>query len=372
MKLMFCFDDQRVLDRLVDRPLAGQNVVMPCHPGDDLISLVASTEPHLVVIFRDGPDASDALQSRLREAGFYLPILTIDARSVDDRQLDEVWRRLQSCSRNYSGFEFDSEDYEILTETSPEEDTQAASAVSSDSAAQENRFLALLTVAKTHHCKARAYLKAARATERHCKSDWVLSVLAENSTAYLWRTQLFRYVSALAHYVPGVDVECLPLAYPPSSKLDYLPTALAPHAYYALCAVRAFGINPQCSQALWEVGQLQAGVEKRVSSDCAQFAGWARLVRKTASANIDFLDACLANNPARLAAMEEARHGQNQRRIFCHWWNLTEFVDAPERLSGLVGEFHAGRRSEGIPAFDSFFRFTERIQEQFREDWGRN
>jgi hypothetical protein len=259
-----------------------------------------------------------------------------------------------------------------LTERTSEREEFTASAIPADLVAQENRFLALLEAGILWHRRAQSYLHAALVTERHCESDWVLSAVGANPTAYLWRTQLFRYVSALAHYIPGVEVECLPLPHIPSPKLDYLYTALSGEAYYALSAVRAFGIHPAWDEALWEVGQIQANPGTRLAEDCARLAGWARFVRETAAAHVDFLDACLVDYPARLAARPVTRRTRNQYRIFCLWWNLRGFLASPDKLTRISAEFHRGRRAEAIPEFDSFFRFSQRIQQNFHDGRGHN
>lgn len=364
MKLLFCHSNPQSLRRLTERPLAGQNVVVACHQVSALIPLIASIEPHLVVIGGDKLGTTpQELQNRLRAAGFRMPVHILPQSSPSDEALDEIWQVLAAASRNQFNVELDPQEYTVLTE---KDFDRSDSGEGEDWIGQENRFLALLAAGADQQRRAQAYLAAAEATEHHCESDWVAAVLDGNAPAYLWRTQLFRYVSVLAHYVPGVDVECLPLPHPPSGKMDYLYTALSVEAYYALCAIRAFGISPQCDKALWEVGQIQATTDTRLSEDAARLVGWARFLREIALAHVQLLDACLANDPVRLRALQQTRDTRNQQLIACRWWRLASSVASSGRLLPLVREFHAGRRSMGVPEFDSFFRFAERIQQKLR------
>ncbi len=370
MKLLFCHNDPQMLQRLVERPLAAQNVVIPCYHGRDLVPLVTSTEPHLVVIGGNKLGATpEELQHRLLAAGFHIKFCILPHPNPSDQALDDIWRSLPGASRTHFTAELDPQEYTVLTEQDFERNE---SEVVESWTGQENRFLALLAAGAVQHRRAQAYLAAVEATQRHCESDWLAAVLDGNAPAYLWRTQLFRYVSSLAHYVPGVDVECLPLPHPASRKLDYLYTALSGEAYYALCAIRAFGMNRRCDEALWEVGQLQATTDTRLSEDAARLAGWARLLHEIAAAHFHLVDVCLANDPGGLTAIQVTRRTRNQQQIFCRWWNLTDFIGFPERFPIVTKEFHAGRRAEGVPEFDSFFKFAERIQQGLQAEWTSN
>jgi hypothetical protein len=154
----------------------------------------------------------------------------------------------------------------------------------------------------------------------------------------------------------------MPLPHPPAQRLDYLHTALPPEALYTLCALRAFGVNPGFAQGLWSVAQLQATQAPRLPGEAAQLAGWAGLLREVATAHVRVLDACLADSPAQLAAVQDTRHSRNLQRIFCQWWQLTDFTNSPGDLQKLVKEFKAGRRAVGISSFCSFYEFAEQIQ----------
>jgi hypothetical protein len=363
MKLLFFHTDPALLARLLDRPTAAQNLVISCTEPGELIPLVAATEPHLIVLAGDGDKgALEEIGSSLRGLGFHARILVLPRDRWDDMHLDAVWSTLRSFPREPLLAEFNSQHYEVLTEkeSRPAEDLKSAESV----AAQENRLLALLETGTLRHARAQAYLRAAIATQRHYGGEWTAAALAGDPKAYIWRGQLFRYVSVLAHSVPGVDTECLPLPHPPAERLDYLPAALPPEAFYALQALRAFGVSSGFAQGLWNVGQFDAGKDSWTPENAVQVAGWATAMREIAVVHLRVLKACLAGASARTLAFQSDRHSTNLQRIFCLWWRLHHFTDAPRRLSGLVEEFHSGRRAFGVSAFCSFYQFVEQIQRQ--------
>jgi hypothetical protein len=319
-----------------------------------------------VVIGGDDHDVPPKeIEGTLRELGFHTRILVLPSQCQDDQHLDAVWLSLRSFPREPLRAEFDPQHYTVLTEKSFESSGAGVCAPPDGSAKQENRLLALLATGAVQHVRAQAYLSATIATQRSYQREWTLGALFGDAMAYLWRSQLFRYASTLAHYIPGMSTECLPLPHPPAQRLDYLHTALPPEALYTLSALRAFGVNPGFAQGLWRVGQLQATQDPRLPGEAAQLAGWSGLLREVASAHVRVLDACLADLPARLSAFQDTRHSRNLQRIFCQWWRLSDFTNAPGNLQELVKEFKAGRRAVGISSFCSFYEFAEQIQ---RED----
>ena len=363
MKLLLFHSNPKLLCRLLERPLAGQNVVISCSNRGELIPLIAATEPHLVVIGAEDPEVPPKeIEGTLRDVGFHTRILILPNECLNDQHLDAVWLSLRSFPREPLCAEFDPQHYTVLTEEKFEPMGAGACAPPDDSARQENRLLTLLATGVLQHARAQAYLSATIATQRSYQREWTLGALFGDAMAYLWRSQLFRYASTLAHYIPGMSTECLPLPHPPAQRLDYLHTALPPEALYTLCALRAFGVNPGFAQGLWSVGQLQVTQDPRLSGEAAQLAGWAGLLREVATAHVRVLDACLADPPAQLAAFQDTRHLRNLQRIFCQWWQLTNFTNSTGDLQKLVREFKAGRRAVGISSFCSFYEFAEQIQ----------
>jgi hypothetical protein len=364
MKILICHSDPKLFARLLERPLAAQNVVIQCPNGRNAIAMVAATEPHVVLLLGSGLGVyPNGLEGRLRESGFQMPLLILPDDHRDDAQLDEVWRCLRRLHRGAVHVEREPENYRVLTEGEFEHDSTCDRTSENARETQESRFLALLSAGRTHHGRARAYLGAALATQRNCEQDWTLAVLSGDARGYLWRAQLFRYVSTLAHYIPGVEVDCLPLPHPASRSLDYLHTALSAEAFYALNAVRTFGTNPEFDEGLWQVGQIETRQGPQLAEDAARLAGWAATVRQAARAHVDVMDACLSENPGRLAALEETRHSQNVQRICFHLWGLRMFLDCPGELKRLTNEFHAGRKAAGVPSFYSFYEFVDHLQQ---------
>lgn len=364
MKLLFCHPSHSLLRRLLDRPLAGHSLVVPCPQATNLIPVAAATEPHLIVLGAETQGTfPQALQSSLRQAGFYAPVVILTSAHPSDQELDDIWRQLQISNRKLSRPQFDAQSYTVMTEKLDKPRRSERVVAPKDLAAQENRFLALLASGALCHQRAKAYQRTAAATEHYLASDWALATLSGEGRAYLWRTQLFRHASVLAHYIPGVEVECLPLPHPPSSKLDYLYNALSGEALYALCAIRAFGIDPGCERTLWKLGQIQTAQESNCSDVCTRLAGWSGLMRQVAAAHVHVLDTCLSGSSAMENVPQESHRSRCRQQIFCRWWKFTGFLTSPESLGRLSEEFHSGRRAVGVPSFDSFFEFAEQIQQ---------
>ena len=360
----------------MERPLAGQNVVIQCLAGNNAIAMAAATEPHVILLLENGLGVyPNGLERHFRESGFQMPMLILPADQLDETQLDEVWRRLQGLYRGSVQVERDPESYRVLTEEEFGPGKPKDRAAENAREVQENRFLALLTAGKAHHCRARAYLQEAMATQRNYEADWTLAVLSGDARGYLWRAQLFRYVSTLAHYIPGVEVDCLPLPHPATQSLDFLHKALPAEAFYALNAIRTFGTNPELDENLWEVGQIETTRGPRLTEDAARLAGWACAIRQAASAHIDVMEACLSENSESMTALGHTRNSRNSLSIFLRLWGLTRLegsTDGPRDLWTLVDQFRAGRKPVGIGVFSSFYEFVDRVQQEEQARLARN
>lgn len=373
MKILICHNNSEVLSRLMERPLAAKNVVIPCFHGQNLITTLAATEPHLVVLGGDKLGASPtALERRLREAGFDTPTLILHDERPDNDGLDEIWRYLQRLPRCLERLQADSQEYQVVTEREFKPGTSREGDSAETVEWQENRFLTLLEAGSIHHSRAQTYLRLTTATERHYELDWASAVLSGDAMAYLWRVQLFRYVSVLAHYVPGVEVGCLPLPEPASRTCDFLHTTLSAEAYYALNAIRTLRTNPEFDARLWELGQIETNQGPRLADDAARLAGWASIVRETATAHVEVMEACLSKEPTRVGALQQTRHSRNCRSVFLRLWGLTRFLSFPEELQRLVKEFQAGRRPEGAREFCSFHDFLDHLQQSAQEQLAKN
>jgi hypothetical protein len=372
MKMLLCHKDLRLVQRLLDCPSAGTNILVHCPTSDHLVSMVAATEPHLVVIGgRDLGASPESLQRRLVEAGFRMPVRLLPGGRPSDKQLDELWTALAASSGRLDEVDFDPETYTVLTEGQFEVPPPRTAVSDSDKERQENRFLALLAGGTENHRRACAYLAAVENAERHHELHWLSAALAGEPTGYVWRNQLFRYLSFFAHYLPGVEVECLPLPCPASTTIEYLHTGLSGEALYAFSAVRAFGIDKGCEQALWKLGQILIRAEDRPREDGARLAGWTRLLHNVTRAHVMVLEASLCGNLAQFAALKTTRRKQVAFQVFCRWWNLTDLASVSV-MDRLVVGFGSGRRAAGTAAFDSFYKFTEKIQAQARQDLGLN
>lgn len=370
--MLFCHQNFSLLNQLLRRPDAGPNVVIPCLDAGDLIRVAAATEPHLVVVGTgaDGVTPKE-LEHRLRAAGFLMPILMLGDGEMGVRQLDEIWQALRLCSHDLTELSFGMDGCQVLAESPTKIRSSEALQSSANSAPQTNRLLALLEAGHRHQQRAQDYFNAAVAHQAHHQSEWSLALLDAEAAAYLRRAHLFRYVSALAHFVPGVDVDCLPLPQGPSRKIDYLSNALSGEAFYALNAVRAFGITPQCDPGLWAVGQLQTKSDSK-PDEVVQLAGWAEIMRQIVSATLRISGELLHDHPAGTEEFAQNPHRQVQHQIFCSFWNLEYFRHDAGQLWQLGKEFRKGRRAEGIMPYESFFDFAQRIQREENEQLERN
>lgn len=369
MKLLFFHNDPKLLVRLMGRSFAAQNVVIPCTKQSELSSLVAATEPHLVVLAGDGTAESlRGIEATLREEGFHTRVLVLPRDRQDDRHLDAIWLPLRCFPREPSSAKFDPHHYRVLTEKGLNSAGTAACQAVDNPATQEDRFLALLQTGAKQHARAQAYLRAALATQRNYQREWMAAVLSAQPLAYLWRSQLFRYASTLAHYIPGVDTECLPMPHPPAKGVDYLPTALSPEAFYALAALRTFGINSGSANGLWSVGQFEARQGDKLPGEVAQLAGWAAFLREVARAHVRVVGACLREQGTPALLSSDNARPRKLQRAFCHWWRLTHFMESPEQLGRLAMEFNSGRRATRVGEFCSFYDFLHQIQRQNQTD----
>ena len=359
MKLVICHSNPDLIERLLRRPLAARHVVQVCQDPKHLLVCVGETEPHLVVLGGNAlPAQPKAIEKALRELDFRTRILTIQNECEDER-LDALWFTLQAFEREYySPVSHDPQNYTVIAEVDESEAMFMASpAPRWDRAAQEERFLTLLETATREHRRAKAYLKSALATERSYRKDWSLAALCDKPLAFQWRMQLVRYFAALAHYLPGVDSQCLPLPYPPAGKFDLVPTALPSSGRYAVAAAQWFGLLPGAHQACVHAAAIKVGMTD-IRTVAPRLVGWNDFVREAAIANCRVWDACLGDAPALLRGLCATRQTRNRQRLFFSWWQLPDFIEAQDLLENLVSEFRQGRRAKVDARFISFPEFV--------------
>ena len=357
MKLLICHSNFDLVSRLLARPLASSHTVSICGQPTALHACVAENEPHLVLLGGDNLAVPPkALEKPLRELGFRTRILVV-RNDLEDARLDAIWLTLEALTRSYAPVEHDPQHYTVLGEI---QNGEVIHGTAQDSIwelpAQEDRFLALLEAATREHLQARAYLKAALATQRSFQRDWSLAVVRRNPLAYHWRIQLFRYLGALMHYVPGIESQCLPLPYPAARGMDLLPQALSDAGRYAHGAAQWFGLPSGVALALAKATETKVDMGNLVPV-VGFLAGWTLFVRETAVAHCKIMDACLREDLALLRSLRATRHTRNQQRIFGVWWQLPEFMKPTDALQKLVVEFRQGRRSSNRARFVSFTEF---------------
>jgi hypothetical protein len=370
MKILICNDDPCVMSKLMERPLAARHVVIPCLEARDLIRMVAATEPHIIVVGGGRPRVdSKALERRLREAGFRVPMVFLPDDHPEDIALEDLEKCVSSMSDAPNAITAGSQDYKVVIEKPIEQRGAARNGAIARVEHEEAKFLSLLAGGSSHHEQARSYLNLCGTSQVNHEQDWATAAVCGGPEAYMWRAQLFRYVSVLAHYVPGVDVDCLPLPKPASAKLDFLHTALSTEAFYALNALRSFGIDPVLERGLWEVGQIETP-ETANLTDVARLAGWASIVRQAAIAHVKVMAACLSEGACALSGGETTRSAMNHRKSFLHFWNLKGLADPDLRRLG--EEFWTGRRASGVAAFCSFYDFVDNFHKVELVAFGRN
>jgi hypothetical protein len=319
-------------------------------------------EPHLVLLGGDNLAVQPkALEKTLRGLGFHTRILVVP-NECEDTRLDSIWFTLAAFTRSYAPVEHDPQHYTVLGEIENGDviDMPAPDPIG-DLPAQQDRFLALLEAATREHLQAKAYLQAALATQRSFHRDWSLAVVRRNPLAFHWRTQLFRYIGALSHYVPGIESQCLPLPYPAARGMDLLPPALPDAGRYAHGAAQWFGLPTGVARVLAKAAESKVNMEN-LAPVVGFLSGWTNFVREAAVAHCKVMDACLREDLAQLRLLRATRHTRNQQRIFGVWWQLPEFMEATDALQKLVGEFRQGRRSSNRARFESFTEFM-RLQD---------
>ena len=357
MKIVICHSNRNLISRLLARPLASSHTVSLCLQPTALHACVAENEPHLVLLGGDNLAVPPkALEKALRKLGFHTRILVVP-NDCENTRLDAIWFTLQAFTRCYAPVEHDQQHYTVLGEIENQEifDVSAPESVW-EPPAQENRFLALLEAATREHLQSKAYLKAALATQRNFQRDWSLAVVRHNPLAYHWRTQLFRYVAALTHYVPGVETQCLPLPYPAARGMDLLPHALPDAGRYAHAAAQWFGLPTGVARALTKAAETKVDMGN-LAPVVGFLGGWTNYVREASVAHFKVMDACVREDLTQLRSLRATRQTRNHQRIFAVWWQLPEFMEATDALQKLVGEFRRGRRSNNGARFESFTEF---------------
>ena len=323
------------------------------------MTTVAATEPHLVLLGGDELGVPPkTVEAGLRRLGVHCRILVVSDQCPNDDRLDAIWFTLEALPRDYLTMDVDSQNYSILA--SPACGLPAPSTPEDSHGKQANRFLALLECGTRHHRLACAYHRAAVRSHRSCEREWTIGAIIGGPFSLLWRTQLSRYLATLAHYLPGVDVQCVPLPHPPANPFDSVQNPFSAEGWYAFSALCAFGLHKPFANELQKLLAVDGDPETHSLPSIAGLAGWTTFFQRIACAHIRVMGATLTSDSSQLLSLKTNRHTCNQHRLFCRVWGLPMFVEAPEALADLVDEFRAGRRAHDIKPFVSFRKFITR------------
>ena len=317
-------------------------------PGIHLLEEIARTSPHVVVIALDSIDPDTAFTLRFVEEQF--PSLrVVRLLGESGHKIPAAWQDLLRTAFSSSPPLPAPQPYassERLVFHDPRFNDfvrfDKLSAGSPSLTRQTTRLRQLLETGRRHHALAKNYLAAIQASLPGLEPEICYRMVHKSYKGLSWARELIaKYVSVLAHYVPGVEVRYLPLPAPLHPSIDYVPFELGADGQYAVGAVIGLEINPAVTELLAVLSHAAFTGQEPVTLLSAQthLMGMTALMEQIAIAHVSLMDRWLDPHWTD-GEQEHTRKAHRERDIFRDFWDLESLFATRATLPQLIEAFH--------------------------------
>lgn len=222
---------------------------------------------------------------------------------------------------------------------------------------QEARFIRQLQGGQKNHQAAKLYLEHLQAQQPGLDGELYYRISHGSYKGLSWARDLaVRWLSLLAHYVPEVELQYLPLPTTPGPTVDYVHHLLSPEALYAVTVMLSVRMSPAIENTLRML--LAGGFEGQDDTALAGLSlslfGLAKYLEGVAQAQVSLMDVWL--DPDHFAESLETHRTHHRRAgTFRDFHDLSFIVSAPHPLIDILQGFHRGSTYVINPnAFPSF------------------
>ena len=236
---------------------------------------------------------------------------------------------------------------------------------------QEARFVLQLQTGRTTHAMAKNYFACLVAQQAAFDQELAYRLVHGSYKALSWSRDLaVKWLALLAHYVPGIEPQFLPLAGTPGPALDFVHHEATVEGMYAATAIILSKVRPEVSNAIQEL--LTTRFDRQdgdtLLSMSLKLYGAAKWLEQVGRAQIELMDAWLDPTIVERAGDRNVPRGEHRIcGIFRDFYDLNFIVNSPEPLNAILRGFHAGTTYvEGFWSVPSFADFRRLCQEKFQ------
>jgi hypothetical protein len=232
---------------------------------------------------------------------------------------------------------------------------------------QEARYVLQLQAGRKNHEAAKRYYECLLAQQAGLDQELGYRIVHGSYKALSWSRDLaVKWLALLAHYVPDVELEYLPIAGTPGPSIDYVHHYLSLEGMYAAALIMHAGVQPSVDHAIKDLvaASFEGQDAQTLLGISVKLYGIAQLLQQVGKAQIELMDAWL--DPGILDRAEDHDLLRSERRnagIYRDFYGLNYIVHYPAPLALTLRGFHAGTTyvpdQRRFPTFADFRRLLE-------------
>ena len=351
-------------------------VVETVDEPDQLVREIARTTPHLLVAH--APEESEAgllilCQVRILFPDLAVCLLTGDLSTEQDRWHPALQKLLVQPIQPPAPRPYAEEIRLVCHDTSLEafrkgklnrpERKEGWEEICSN---QEARFVLQLQAARKNHSSAKHYFECLSMQQAGLDQELAYRLAHGSYKALSWSRDLaVRWLALLAHYVPDVELEYLPLAGTPGPAIDYVHHVISTEGMYAAVLLFLSGMKPAIKNTIKALilARFEGQDDDALLDLSLKLYGMSKFLEQVGRAQIELMDVWIA--PAGVTRPEDRNVPRGESRnagIYRDFYDLTSIVLSPEPLASILRGFHAGttyvEEYRHLPSFAEFRRLS--------------
>ena len=235
---------------------------------------------------------------------------------------------------------------------------------------QEARFVLQLQTARRNHTAARHYYHCLLAQQEGLDQELSYRLSHGSYKALSWSRELVcKWLALLAHYVPDVELQHLPLAGTPGPAIDYVHHDAPVECMYAASLMLLSKTNPSVAETIKELVVIRFNQEDDavLLSTSLKLYGMAKFLEQVGRAQIELMEAWMDRNIIRQP--DDARMPRSTERnsgIYRDFYGFSFIVHTPEPFLSILKGFHEGttyvEERRYMPSFVEFRRLCRKAQ----------
>lgn len=179
------------------------------------------------------------------------------------------------------------------------------------------------------------------------------------------REELTRWLSVVAHYMPGIEVSHLPAPGDVGAAHRYIHYYPTYEAHYALASATLYAHEAlhECMKEVLDCRWTGKVTSRNLLwlSNCVR--GWCDYAHEIADAHIRLFDWWLTTEVSLDDIVHATRTKRRDMQIFCEYWELPHLRETPQALAATIQLVHEGVRCEPFAEMHSFDEIQKIIRE---------